>query len=90
MQDQVKKSETCVIKDWRTLTLCGVKNIREFDENSIAVDTDSGKIYIEGEELKINQLNENGEIYVEGIIGGIYSTENKPIKKSFLSRFFVK
>ena len=73
MQDQVKKSETCVIKDWRTLTLCGVKNIRGFDENSIAVDTDSGKIYIEGEELKINQLNENGEIYECSI---------KPFRKS--------
>jgi sporulation protein YabP len=90
MQDQIKRSETCVIKDWRTLSLSGVKNIIGFDKNGIAVDTESGKIYIEGNELKINQLSENGEIYVDGIISGIFFAENKPIKKSFLSKLFDK
>jgi sporulation protein YabP len=90
MQEGIKSCVNCSIEAWKALSLCGVMNISSFDEENISLDTESGKVFIEGNDLKIISLNENGEIFVDGNISGVFVSENKPIKKGILSRLFGK
>ena len=90
MQEQIKKPEICLIKEWKSLSLSGVTNIIGFDESNIALDTDKGKIYVEGNELKINQLSEIGEILIHGNIRGVFVAENSIAKKGIFSKLFGK
>ena len=66
----------------------GVKDIRGFDDGYVSLSTDSGKINIEGSDLKIESLSkESGTIFISGNICGIYvSSEEK--KRGFFGRLF--
>ena len=88
MQEETKKCVNCSIRAWRELSLCSVINITSFDEESISLDTESGKVFIEGNNLKIILLNENGDISVEGNITGVFVLEKQPMKKGLIAKIF--
>ena len=62
-----------------SFTMDGVNDIRGFDEGYVSLSTDSGKINVEGSDLKIESLSkEGGTIFISGNISGIYvSSEDK-------------
>ena len=72
------------------LSINGVKDIVNFDENNVNLKTVCGDLYIEGENLHINILNiEHGEVELTGKISGLnYYDVNKNEKSSLLSRIF--
>ena len=69
-----------------SFTMDGVNDIRGFDEGYVSLSTDSGKINVEGSDLKIESLSkEGGTIFISGNISGIYvSSEDK--KRGFFGR----
>lgn len=75
------------IKNKNTVTLDGVVNIIGFDPGYVSLETDSGRVTLEGSELKIESLEKStGEILVTGKISGVFYSESKP--KSGLSKWF--
>ena len=88
---EIKASEQMLkICDWKKLELNGVDNILEFDDSVLSLETNRGRIYVEGEGLKIEALSESGEILINGTIYGIYVSADKATKKGFFGKIFAK
>ena len=87
-ENQIDLSGTLTIKDRRSATLDGVKNIESFDENYISLDTKQGRVIIEGSGLKIESLSrDNGAIYITGNISGAYYSGEKASRGVFANLF---
>ena len=71
--------DNCItINSWHTLKMNGVKCVAQFDEEYVSLDTDHGRINIEGNELRIEALTkERGEIEIAGKISGIFCTPER-------------
>ena len=73
------------------LKITGTQNVENYDENFITVCTALGTLSVEGEQLKILNLNvQSGELSVEGKISAlIYNDTPKSSSSSgFFGRFF--
>ena len=78
------------LSEWKSLKLNGVEDIAGFEESYVILDTRSGRIAVEGEELKIESLSrDSGEILICGQISGIFKSEREK-KKGFLGRITNK
>lgn len=74
-----------VLENRKKLTIDGVLNIDSFDDDYLEISTTLGKMVIEGNELKIEELRqENTKILISGDVSGIFYKENR-IKKGFFS-----
>ena len=57
----------------------GVCEVISFDELGVMLDTISGRMAIEGENLHVTVLNiTDGKVEIEGKINGLYYIESKP------------
>ncbi len=74
----------------RELVLDGIVGVTGFDENSVSLTTNLGRMIIDGQDLHITKMSlESGEVTVTGNISGIfYETDGEQKKSGFLSRFF--
>lgn len=94
MQEQGKAGLELV--DRQLLRLSGVNNVDVFDEEKIVLQTELGKLEIQGQHLNVTSLDvENGSLQVDGIINSIaYVEETKTRSKNgkkgkgFAGRFF--
>lgn len=77
-----------VLEDRKSMTLTGVKEVADFSEQKIVVQTELGKLTITGSSLHIGKFDTKaGELRVAGTIDSlVYSNENKSIG-NFLERF---
>ena len=82
-KDEVRHT-TLNVKERNLITLNGVCNVIGFDEGYVTLDTNDGKIIIEGEGLKIESLSkQGGEISISGKICGVFYSEKKNLKSPF-------
>jgi len=76
-----------ILEERKLLTLTGVLDVDNFDDQKIEARTELGIIIVEGEQLHINRLSvDSGEMVVEGNIGGIAYIDKMPEKGGFFSR----
>lgn len=77
-----------VLEDRTSLTLTGVKEVADFTENKIVVQTELGQLTITGRSLHIGKFDtKTGEVHVAGTIDSlVYSNENKNTS-GFFERF---
>ena len=61
MDDLKSGSGTLIIKDRKTLTLNGVKNVLGFDDGYVSIESELGKLTVEGKDLKIESLTKEDE-----------------------------
>lgn len=88
MAEKVLKHTTLTIKERSSVTADGVENVLGFDETYVALSTVAGKIIIEGQGLKIENLSkDHGEILISGRISGVFYEEKKT-PKGILARIF--
>ena len=72
------------LKNREELCVDGVEGIISFEEYSLVVKTNLGKLTVEGEGMVIDSLvKETGRIAVKGKISGIYYSDNKKSKGFF-------
>ncbi|MGN0179009.1 MAG: YabP/YqfC family sporulation protein [Monoglobaceae bacterium] len=70
------KPHKLVLNDRHLLTVSGIVDVDNFDETKIEARTELGGLIIEGDGLHIVRLMlENGELIVEGNIGGVAYVE---------------
>lgn len=88
--EEIKKSNLS-LENRKKLTLTGVIEIINFDEETIFLNTSLGKVTVKGEGLKVDKLDvQNGEVIISGMISSfIYSKKtSKKDKKNFIKRIF--
>lgn len=73
----IKIPHNLILEARRTLSISGVNDIDNFDENSIVLFTEMGELTIKGNNLHISMLNvDTGELTMDGeIIALYYSSE---------------
>lgn len=77
-----------LIKDRKSLKIDNVLNILEFTEKGLTLLTGNGTVAVEGEELKIESLdNDTSTAYIVGKIDGVMF-KNPPVKHGFFSKLF--
>ena len=77
-----------LIKDRKSLKIDNVLNILEFTEKGLTLLTGNGTVSVEGEELKIESLdNETSTAYIVGKIDGVMF-KNSTAKQGFFSKIF--
>ena len=58
-----------VLNERTQLAMTGVHEVLNFDENAVVVQTDLGRLLIQGQELKLKTLSpEGGQVRIEGNI----------------------
>ncbi len=72
---------TLTVKERNRITLNGVSNVASFDTDYVTLEINDGKIFIEGQGLKIESLSrEGGEIQITGRIDGVFYAKEKKAK----------
>lgn len=80
-----------LLENRKKLTLSGVVEVMNFDEEKIELTTKLGNLIIKGEDLKMNKLDvQNGDVIITGSIASMaYSGKNiKKSNESLLSKLF--
>lgn len=91
MQENDKsKIHDVILKNRKNLSITGVLDVDNFDEETVTTYTDQGELTIKGENLHISKINlDTGDITLDGTITAlIYSDNIKLNKQNFLSRLF--
>ena len=82
------KKQMLVLEDRKKLMIDGIFNVESFNDDYLELASNSGRIEIEGNSLKIEELRQDtGKILITGEISGVFYRENK-IAKKVLGRFF--
>jgi sporulation protein YabP len=69
------------------LNVSGVSDVVGFDNETVVVDTNLGRLTVKGQDLKVMGFTvETGDLKIEGTIAAIAFTESS--KKSMFSRLF--
>ncbi len=88
--EEIKKSNLS-LENRKKLTLTGVVEVINFDDETILLNTSLGRLAIKGEGLKVDKLDvQNGEVIITGMISSlIYSNKGmKKNKENFIKRIF--
>ena len=89
MEEERKSSLS--LEDRKKLTLSGVLEVVNFDDEKISLNTILGNLAIKGEGLKMNKLDvQNGDVIIIGYISTmIYSgKDGKKSKESIIKKIF--
>ena len=92
---EIKKDEimshNASLQDRRHLVLTGVLDVERFDENSVVMYTELGKLCVKGTELNVTRLeitDLEGEVTVDGNINALEYEKGKTVrrKESFIAK----
>ena len=87
----VDKRSSLMLENRNKLTINGVIEVINFNENQILLNTDVGTMIVKGHELKMNKLDvQNGDVAITGKVDSfIYTSDKSKVKKdSIISRLF--
>lgn len=83
---------SCFLQNRAGAELTGIREVIEFDENQVIVDTDLGLLTLKGRDLHVNRLTlEKGEMDLDGTVDSLAYSSNEAYRKagqSFLARLF--
>ena len=81
------RHEICV-KDRRTMSISGVKEMISFDEQMVSMLTVCGELSVAGESLHVKVLDvDRGQVVIEGRIDDVDYVDNQPAEtKGFWAR----
>lgn len=80
------KAQNLVISSRASLNCDSVRDVEEFSDEFVIINTDYGRLSIEGEGLRIKELNEKeGKISIIGKITGLFFRDESE-RPSFFKR----
>lgn len=85
------KKSSLILENRKKLTINGVIEVINFNENQILLNTDVGTMIVKGRELKMNKLDvQNGDVIITGQVDSfVYTSDKSKDKKdSIISRLF--
>jgi sporulation protein YabP len=85
--ESVGEKYSITVTDRKILTMGGVNDIRGFDDEGIVLETELGRVHVEGNDLKIESLSrEGGNILIKGDIEAVYFSDTPVKKRSFFGK----
>ena len=88
MEENIRKSHNLILEDRKKFTLTGVRDVLSFDENTIMLETDLGRLAVKGEDLKLGQFDtQKGDVSGIGKIYAVVYTQDEQ-SSGFFSRLF--
>ncbi|MBR6726877.1 MAG: YabP/YqfC family sporulation protein [Clostridia bacterium] len=82
IDQQEPKKHTLQLLARQRLSLEGVTDVKSFDEQTVELTTDCGRLTVEGEEMHIGTLDiDGGAVRIEGRICGLYYSDEAPLGK---------
>ncbi|MBQ9070437.1 MAG: YabP/YqfC family sporulation protein [Clostridia bacterium] len=89
MEAGINNKDSIMLVIGKSFSMSGVNDIRGFDDGYILLDTTSGRITVEGSDLKIESLSKDGgNILVKGGVTGVFSSVIKEGRKGIIKRLF--
>ena len=87
--NKIQKNPHCIsLENRKNLVLSGIKEVDNYDENTIDLYTEMGRLIIKGQNLNIKKLNlEFGDLEVDGEISSLIYSEGKA-KNGIFSKIF--
>lgn len=85
------RKSNLMLENRKKLTINGVIEVINFNENQILLNTDVGTMIVKGKELKMNKLDvQNGDVVITGKVDAfLYTSDKSKVKKdSIISRLF--
>lgn len=83
------RAQAITLENRESLSVTGVRNVEEFNDTDICLDTDCGILHVDGNGLHITKLNlDDGIVLLEGSICGIVFEEDTQDRGSVWSRLF--
>lgn len=84
----MRMNHNVIMEDRKKLTMTGIKDVLNFDDETIILDSSLGKITIKGTGMHITNFNtETGDLVAQGrILAIVYTSEEK--NSGFMSRLF--
>lgn len=89
--DEIKKAlpHSLILEERRKLSLSGITDVGNFDEESITLYCNQGEITVKGEKLQVNVLDVNtGQFEAEGKIISLQYSDRKLKNPGFFSKVF--
>jgi len=86
-----KKVQSLLLENREVLNVSGVENVDNFNDETVVLITNKGKLTIKGQKLNISKLNvDEGKLIVKGEISGLLFSENdgQKEKTSFMKKVF--
>lgn len=81
-------NQKIIITDKKAMACDGVIDVENLSSDYLTLNTESGQICVEGEDLRIEELSgSDGHVNINGKISGVYFKE-KNEKKGIFGRFF--
>ena len=89
MEGNLNSKWIVTLVDGKVFTMNGVSNILGFDEGYILLDTSSGRMCVEGSDLKLESLTKDtGSVLIKGNISGFFLSESQDKKNGIFKRLF--
>lgn len=83
------KNQNITLESRRKLSITGVREVENFDDNTVTLITDLGTLSVKGSEIKIEKLNlDSGEVSATGDFYGFEYISDENTKRTFFSRMF--
>ena len=85
-----EKGRVLCLTDRRELRITGVEEVVSFDESGAELKCENGRLFVEGEEIRISNLStESGEVNITGKINAIsYADDTDKKRRGFMGRLF--
>lgn len=88
MEEAVRRNHNIIVEDRKKLTVAGVRQVLSFDEETVMLETELGKLAVKGTGLHITSFNtETSELVGEGRLHALIYTANEK-NGGFLSNLF--
>lgn len=89
LQENSTVIQNVIIESRKKLNVSGVKDVISFDDETILLDTDLGRMTVKGEGLHIEGYNtQTGELTASGKVHAVVYMSDAKTTGGFLSRIF--
>lgn len=84
-----KRLQNVFLQNRNKMSVSGVSDVTEFDEQTVIMYTDLGQLTVKGRGMHVSNLNlQTGDVEIQGEITALGYSDNLSSKVGFFSRIF--
>ena len=89
MEENSRIIQNVIIESRKRLNISGVKQVISFDDETVILDTELGRMTVKGESIKIESFNTgSGDLTASGTIHAVVYMASESSGGGFISRIF--
>ena len=86
-EEKRKLPHTLCLTERKTLSVNGVTQAGNFDEETVTLFVSDGKLVVHGQGLQVERLSiETGEVEISGLVTALQYSDNTPRAKGFFAK----